>query len=109
MDAHARLRIATRIHFFLKRELGRGIDVEAMLRHAGYAGEVLRLCDKARGTELHRLGCEFRVATAAEEHAAGRAKVAQPWAADTSGFGVSPSPKAHAASPRRRSSPPSGT
>jgi len=108
----SRLQIATRIHFFLKRELGTGIDIEAMLEQPAYAGAVLRLCDKARGTDLEKLGCQFRVATAAQEHAQqrGRAKVAQPWGADTSGFGVSSAPQPrHAASPKRKSSPPSGT
>ena len=51
-----RLQIAARIHFFLKRELGTGIDVETMLKRASYAGEVLALCDGARGTELEKLG-----------------------------------------------------
>ena len=105
----ARLQIAARIHFFLKRELGTGIDVETMLKRASYAGEVLAMCDSARGTVLERLAHQFRVATAEAERPA-RSKVAQPWAADTSGFGLSrPLPEDQAASPSRKSSPPSDT
>ena len=84
---HARLQIATRIHFFLKRELGQGIDVEAMLRRPDYAGQVLTLCDRARGTPLEALGQAFRRATAEAEGGVGRTPVPQPWAGDTSGFG----------------------
>jgi hypothetical protein len=88
MDANQhRLQIAARIHFFLKRELGTGIHVESMLKRAGYAGEVLALCDAAKGTELERLARQFRVATAEADRPA-RSRVPQPWAADTSGFGL---------------------
>jgi len=111
MDANlSRLQIAARIHFFLKREVGTGIDVETMLKRASYAGEVLAMCDGARGTELEKLARQFRLATAAAEQPA-RSKVAQPWS-DTSGFGLSRplEEDAHAAtSPRRKSSPPSAT
>jgi hypothetical protein len=93
---HARLQIAARIHFFLMKELGTGIDVEGMLKLPHYAGEVLAMCDKARGTRLHALGQEFRRVSAAMEAApagrvaagpAGHNRLSQPWAADTSGFG----------------------
>ena len=83
-----RLQIAAKIHFFLKRELGQGIDLEAMLSRPDYAGEVLALCDRARGTPLETLGREFRRAAAEVEGAAGRTPVAQAWGRDTSGFGV---------------------
>jgi hypothetical protein len=114
MDAQlSRLQIAARIHFFLKRELGTGIDVETMLKRASYAGEVLAMCDKARGTELADLARRFRAATLEIERAA-HARVHQPWAADTSGFGLSRPLEDHhagapAASAKRKSSPPSGT
>jgi hypothetical protein len=108
MPAHTRLQIAARIHFFLLREVGCGIDVEGMLKRADYAGEVLSMCDKARGTVLEQLGQAFRQASAPK--GTGRAEVAQPWAADTSGFGLSQPAELHQpASPRRSSSPPSGT
>lgn len=109
MDSNlSRLQIAARIHFFLKRELGTGIDVETMLKRPSYAGEVLAMCDSARGTELERLARQFRVATAEAERPA-RAKVPQPWGADTSGFGLSRPLEEDAHSPSRKSSPPSAT
>ena len=88
---HARLQIAARIHFFLLKELGTGIDVEGMLKAPHYAREVLAMCDRARGTRLHQLGQDFRRVTAelAGPAAGGHAGVEQPWAADTTGFGVS--------------------
>jgi hypothetical protein len=46
------LQIATKIHFFLMRELGKGIDVEKMLQQPRYARDVLLVCDACRGTEL---------------------------------------------------------
>jgi hypothetical protein len=93
---HARLQIAARIHFFLMKEIGTGIDVEGMLTLPHYAGEVLAMCDKARGTRLHALGQEFRRVSAAMQTGtansvaagpAGHSRQSQPWAADTSGFG----------------------
>ena len=39
-----RLHLATRIHFGLLRENGRGIDVGRMLRQRDYALQVLRRC-----------------------------------------------------------------
>jgi hypothetical protein len=83
----SRLRIAARIHFFLKRELGIGIDVERMLKRASYAGEVLALCDSVKGSELAQLAQQFRAATLARDAASHRH--AMPWAEDTSGFGLS--------------------
>ena len=83
---HARLQIAARIHFFLLKELGTGIDVESMLKVPSYAGEVLAMCERARGTKLQRLGQDFR-RVSAEQAPGGHAGVPQPWA-NTSGFGV---------------------
>ena len=110
----SRLQIAARIHFFLKREVGTGIDMESMLNHASYAGEVLALCDRAQGTELATLARRFRNATAEAERGA---RPSPPAWGDTSGFGLSrPLPDAgaapHGTSPsgaRRKSSAPSGT
>jgi hypothetical protein len=88
----SRLHIAARIHFFLKREMGTGIHVEAMLKHASYARGVLVMCDRHKGTELERLGQQFRAASAAppaRPAAAGHGERSLLWAADTSGFGVS--------------------
>ena len=58
-----RLQIATRMHFVLMRELGQGIDVGRMLKHDGYARDVLLVCDAHRGHELERLSRAFRAAT----------------------------------------------
>jgi len=94
----------------LKREVGTGIDVETMLKRESYAGEVLAMCDKARGTELALLAQRFRQATAEFERGV-RPLPPQPWAADTSGFGLSRpmEDQAQAPAPKRKSSPPSGT
>jgi hypothetical protein len=101
MDGNlSRLRIAARIHFFLKRELGTGIDVETMLKRPGYAGEVLAMCDACKGTELERLAREFRLATAHAERPA--APVPSAVWGDTSGFGLSrPLPEGKKAPPAR--------
>jgi hypothetical protein len=106
MDANlSRLQIAARIHFFLKRELGTGIDVETMLKKASYAGQVLAMCDACKGSELERLARDFRLATVKAE---APLKVAphSGWG-DTSGFGLS-RPMVHP-SASRKSSPPSDT
>jgi hypothetical protein len=55
-----KLRIATKIHFFLLRELGQGIDIERMLSHELYARDVLLVCEACAGTELARLAAQFR-------------------------------------------------
>ncbi|MFO1218104.1 MAG: hypothetical protein U1E89_07020 [Burkholderiaceae bacterium] len=57
-----RLQIATRMHFVLMRELGHGIDVARMLKHEGYALDVLLVCDAYRGHELEQLARAFRAA-----------------------------------------------
>ena len=54
------LQIATKIHFFLMRELGKGIDVEKMLQQPRYARDVLLVCDACRGTELADLASTYR-------------------------------------------------
>ena len=54
------LQIATKIHFFLMRELGKGIDVEKMLQQPRYARDVLLVCDACRGTELAELAGTYR-------------------------------------------------
>ena len=46
------LQIATKIHFFLLRELGQGIDVERMLTHRRYERDVLLVCEACKGTDL---------------------------------------------------------
>lgn len=86
------LQIAAKIHFFLMRELGQGIDMKQMLERRAYARDVLLVCDACRGTELAELARQFRAATAdtpALQAAPGHTRRPLDWAADTSGFGDS--------------------
>ncbi|NRF66014.1 hypothetical protein HLB44_03325 [Aquincola sp. S2] len=91
------LQIATKIHFYLMRELGRGIDVEQMLQHPRYARDVLLVCDACAGTELADLASQYRRVRAlydsleASRPSAAPGRAAQPteWAKDTTGFGLS--------------------
>jgi hypothetical protein len=91
---HNALQIATKIHFFLLREMGQGIDVEQMLNQPRYARDVLLVCDACRGTELARLAEQYRAAIAElQSHARtgkpGHTQHALDWGRDTSGFGLS--------------------
>jgi hypothetical protein len=87
---NSRLQLATRIHFLLLRELGEGIRIERLLRDRLYTRDVLLVCDALKSPELNALATRYREAL---EHkpvrAAAGAPQATPWAADTSGFGVS--------------------
>jgi hypothetical protein len=85
----SRLQIATRIHFLLLRELGRGIELGAMLNRPLYARDVLLVCDAHPGAELARLAQRFRAASAAppSESAAASGFNESAFAADSSGFG----------------------
>ncbi len=69
MDPTARLRIATRIHYALLRELGAGIDVAYMLKSDDYAREVLCVCDGCGDDELVALARRFEHAGAEEQMA----------------------------------------
>jgi hypothetical protein len=90
------LQIATRIHHFLVRELGRGIDVEKMLHQPRYARDVLLVCDACRGSELAELASSFREArrhaerpdTASSDPPGHSARPTE-WSRNTTGFGVS--------------------
>ena len=64
MDSQHRLNLATRIHLGLMRELGQGIDVKQMLGSALYARDVLLVCQAFPGSDLQRLGEQFRQASA---------------------------------------------
>jgi hypothetical protein len=95
VDLNTRLRIATRIHFALLRNLGEGVDVAAMLKNEEQAREVLWVCEASGDEELVALGRQFQRAVTLEEEArtaAGHATQDTPWARDTSGFGVSQAP-----------------
>jgi hypothetical protein len=82
MDTNYRLHLATRIHFILLRELGRGIDVSLMLKRELYALDVINVCRASDNDELARLAEQFIKATRSPEFA---------WAR-TTGFGESLSP-----------------
>jgi hypothetical protein len=88
------LRIATRIHFILKRDLGEGINVAAMLSDAGEAREVLFVCQASGNPELVSLARQYVNAgkLAKPAQSSGNAKGDAPqdavWARNTSGFGV---------------------
>ncbi|MFN0185700.1 MAG: hypothetical protein ACKVQR_17960 [Aquabacterium sp.] len=94
----SRLQLATKIHFYLLRELGHGIDVEQMLHSDLYARDVLLVCEACRGTGLADLAGQFRRAmpqpAAASAKGGGAGRTARPleWAQDTSGFGFSRPP-----------------
>jgi hypothetical protein len=70
MDPTSRLRIATRIHFLLLRQMGAGIDVGYMLRRNDYAREVLFVCEGSGDAELASLARRFERASREEAAAA---------------------------------------
>jgi hypothetical protein len=90
-----RLRIATKIHFAMRRYLGEGLDVGAMLKDAAYATEVLHVCRASRDPELCALADQFQAASAGNERTQGRsastgrgAPQDAEWGQNTSGFGI---------------------
>lgn len=91
MDSAHRFRIATRIHYALKRELGEGIDVGMMLGRPDYAAEILAACRASGDLELAALAREFQASAeqAARPAAATLARRAPPEAdADEEGSSV---------------------
>lgn len=97
-NAANRLRIATKIHFAVRRYLGEGLDVGAMLKDAAYATEVLHVCRGSRDPELCALADQFAAAprtesarTAPRQAATSQERPAPQdavWAQNTSGFGI---------------------
>ncbi len=90
------LQIATKIHFFLLRELGQGIDVERMLTHRRYERDVLLVCEACKGTELAGLARQYRDVRALyrrlEHREAALAAAGGPpteWPRESTGFGPS--------------------
>src|SRR5262245_43074370 len=69
MDTNYRLHLATRIHFIMLREFGRGIDVELMLERDLYAIDVINVCRAVDNDELSRLGELFIEASHSPEFA----------------------------------------
>jgi len=65
-STNRRLQLATRIHYALRREIGQGIDVGRLLKHALYARDVLMVCDACTGHDLRRLATAFRAASLPE-------------------------------------------
>ena len=90
MSTPAQLRIAARIHFILKHDLGEGINVAAMLSDPREAREVLFVCQASGNTELVTLARQFvTVSKLAKSQAAVDGPQDAVWARNTTGFGVS--------------------
>jgi hypothetical protein len=102
-----KLRIATKIHFFLLRELGQGIDIERMLSHELYARDVLLVCEACPGTELARLAAQFRslqtpgVAEPAAAYIAAQTPGPHDWATSAKATRISVPLVAQASEPQR--------
>src|SRR5688572_31126138 len=89
------LRIAARIHFILKHDLGEGINVTAMLSDPDEAREVLFVCQASGNRELVSLARQFVHAgklAAPEVAVKGDAPQDAAWARLTSGFGMPQQP-----------------
>ena len=99
MDPTIRLRLATRIHFALRRSYGEDVDVSTLLRGLPEAREALWVCAASGDAELTALAQQFNDVTAAAELAAtkaarkpGAAPQDTVWSQDTSGFGLTRPP-----------------
>ena len=93
MSTPVQLRIATRIHFILKHDLGEGINVAAMLSDEDEAREVLFVCQASGNAELVSLARQFvNAGKLAKPALAAKSDAPQDaaWARNTSGFGVTP-------------------
>ncbi len=90
MSTPVQQRIAARIHFILKRDLGEGINVAAMLSDANEAREVLFVCQASGNPELVSLARRYVNAgkLAKPESVKRDAPQDAAWASNTSGFGV---------------------
>ena len=95
MSTPVQMRIAARIHFILKRDLGEGINVAAMLSDANEAREVLFVCQASGNPELASLARQFVTAgkLAKPEPIKADAPQDAAWSRDTSGFGVTRPPE----------------
>jgi len=99
LDPTIRLRVATRIHFALRRSYGENVGVSTLLRGLPEAREALWVCAASGDGELTALAQQFAEVTVAAELAA--IKLAQEqatapqdtvWSQDTSGFGMTRPP-----------------
>ena len=99
LDPTIRLRLATRIHFALRRSYGEDVEVSTLLRGLPEAREALWVCAASGDAELSALAQQFAEVTVAAELAAinlAQAQATAPqdtvWSQDTSGFGMSRPP-----------------
>ncbi len=103
MDPTIRLRLATRIHFALRRNYGEDVEVSTLLRGLPEAREALWVCAASGDAELVSLARQFAEATTAEARAEAKAAAAPQaavtaapqdtvWSQDTSGFGLTRPP-----------------
>lgn len=102
MDPTIRLRLATRIHFALRRNYGEDVEVSTLLRGLPEAREALWVCAASSDTELVSLAQQFAEATTAAALADAKASQLQAaaraapqdtvWSQDTSGFGLTRPP-----------------
>jgi hypothetical protein len=119
LDPTARLRLATRLHFMLRRQLDQDFDIAILLQGGFEARAALRLCRSSGRPELIAVARELELAHRAEAKASARraaaalekpsfkpvirgSKRAPPvgrkvqdleWSKDTSGFGLSLPPE----------------
>ncbi len=124
MDPNACLRIATRLHFMLRRHLDQEFEISVLMQGGFEARAALRLCRNSGLTELVTLAHELERAHRADAKASARRaaaaaatkasrtlqrtkKVVAPvgakaqdlaWSKDTSGFGLSVPPEREDAS-----------
>ena len=99
MSTPVQLRIAARIHFILKHDLGEGINVAAMLSDAQEAREVLFVCQASGNPELVSLARQYvNAGKLAKPSATAHREAPQDaaWARNTSGFGVTAASPAEA-------------
>lgn len=115
MDPTARLRLATRLHFMLRRQLDQDFDIAALVQGGFDARAALRLCRNSGRPDLIAAARELELAHRAEAKASARRAaaalekpVSRPpsktakrklpvgrkaqdleWSKDTSGFGIS--------------------
>jgi hypothetical protein len=112
-----RLRIATRIHFALRRHFDADVAVGTLLKRGGESREALWVCEASGDAELMDLARQYTRAMRAEERASAvSSEAAQKaaatadaaganapqdtaWSKDTSGFGVSRPPGSTDAAP----------
>lgn len=102
MDPTIRLRLATRIHFALRRNYGEDVEVSTLLRGLPEAREALWVCAASGDTELVSLAQQFAEVTTAAALADAKASQSQAavgavpqdtvWSQDTSGFGLTRPP-----------------